>query len=40
MPALEHEDLPSGAREIRGVDESVVPAADHDDVVTLTHSSL
>jgi hypothetical protein len=37
MPPLEHEDLPARARQIGGMDEPVVPAADHDDVVLLPH---
>jgi hypothetical protein len=37
---LEDEDLLSGAREVRGVDEAVVPASDDDDVVLRAHVAL
>jgi hypothetical protein len=33
MTPLEHEDLLPGAREIRGINQTVMPAPDHDDVV-------
>src|SRR5689334_5306501 len=39
MAPLEHEDLLARAREIGGVNEPVVPAADHDDVVARAHSA-
>ena len=35
VPALEHQHLPPRAREIGGVDQTVVPAADDDDVVVV-----
>ena len=37
VAALEHEDLAARAREVRGVDEPVVPAPDDDDVVAFAH---
>ena len=37
VPPLEHEDLPPRAREIRGVDQAVVAAADDDDVEYVSH---
>jgi hypothetical protein len=40
VPALEDEDLPARAREIRGAHEAVVAAADDDDVVGMTHAWL
>jgi hypothetical protein len=33
MPALEHQHSLSGAREVRGIHQTVMPAPDHDDVV-------
>jgi hypothetical protein len=35
VAALEHQDLPAGARQVGGVDQAVVAAADDDDVVVV-----
>ena len=40
VEALEHDDLPTGAGEVRGGDESVVPSADDHDVVGVRGASL
>ena len=40
VPPLEDEHLLPGPREVGGVDEAVVPAADDDDVVLRAHASL
>ena len=37
MPALQHEDLFAGAREIRGIHKTVMPASNNDDVVLVIH---
>src|ERR1043165_3209745 len=37
MPPLEHEHLLARARQVRRINQTVMPAANHDDVVLVTH---